>query len=139
MSADCQRVETVLAVDSDEDNLCLLKSILRLKGFDVLGAVNGHEAVDLAFRWRPELIVMSLKLPLVSGFTVVRRIKKLASLRDVPIISFGVNDPICHRELALAAGCAAHLDQPMDFDELDILIDRFLPGHSLELASLLVH
>ena len=139
MSDDCGRVETVLAVDSDEDNLCLVKSILRLKGFDVLGAVNGHEAVDLALRWRPELILMELQLPLVDGFTVVRRIKKLVSLRNVPIISFSLSDPAYHRSLALNAGCAAHLDKPLDFDELDVLIDRFLPGHILELASALVH
>ncbi len=139
MSNESQRIETVLAVDSDEDNLCLLKSILALKGFDVLAAANGHEAVDLAFRWRPELILLDLKLPIVSGFTVVKRIKQLASLRNVPIISFALTEPICHRELALAAGCAAYLDKPLDFDELDSLIDRFLPGHSLELTSALVH
>jgi CheY-like chemotaxis protein len=58
MSNDSQRIETVLAVDSDEDNLCLLKSVLGLKGLDVLTAVNGQEAVDLAVRWRPELVLI---------------------------------------------------------------------------------
>lgn len=138
MPRNSDRIETVLVVDADDDNRCLLKSILSLKGLDVLEAVNGQEAVDLAFRWRPELIVMDLKLPLVSGFTVVRRIKKLACLRGVPIISFVENEPASHHNLALAAGCAAHME-PLDFDELEILIDRFLPGHNLELASLLVH
>jgi CheY-like chemotaxis protein len=139
MSEETQRIETVLAVDSDEENLCLLKSILGLKGFDVLQAVNGREAVDLAFRWRPELILMDLKLPVVSGFTVLRRIKKIESLSNVPIISFAMVEPTCYRELALAEGCVAYLDKPLDFDELDSLIDRFLPGHSLELTSALVH
>ncbi|MGH9966355.1 MAG: response regulator [Pyrinomonadaceae bacterium] len=139
MSEEPQRIETVLAVDSDEENLCLMKSILGLKGFDVLQAVNGREAVDLAFRWRPELILMDLKLPIVSGFTVVRRIKKHESLRNIPIISFAIVEQTCYRELALAEGCAAFLDKPLDFDELDSLIDQFLPGHSLELTSVLVH
>ena len=139
MSDDSRRIETVLAVDSDEDNLCLLKSILGLKGLDVMTAVDGQEAVDLAVRWCPELILIDLKLPVVSGFSAIRRIKKLPSLEGVPIISFAPGKPICHREIALAAGCAAHLDKPIDFDELDFLIDRFLPGHNLELASVLVH
>ena len=139
MSNESQRIETVLAVDSDEDNLCLLKSILGLKGLDVLIAANGQEAVDLAVRWRPDLILIDLKLPIVNGFSAVRRIKKLPSLEQVPIISFAPCDPTSHRELALAAGCAAHLDKPIDFDELDLIVDRFLPGHSLELASVLVH
>ena len=139
MIDECQRIETVLAVDSDEDNLCLLKSILRLKGLDVLTAVNGQEAVDLAGRWRPDLILIDLKLPIVSGFSAVRQIRKLPSLEQVPIVSFALCKPGCHRELALAAGCVAHLDKPIDFDELDLLIDQFLPGHTLELASALVH
>ena len=139
MSDECQRIETVLAVDSDEDNLCLLKSILGLKGLDVLTAVNGQEAVDLAVRWRPDLILIDLKLPVVSGFSAVRQIRRFPSLEHVTIVSFALSKPGCHRELALAAGCAAHLDKPLDFDELDLIVDRFLPGHTLELASFLVH
>lgn len=139
MSAICGRIGTVLAVDSDEDSLCLLKSILRLKGFDVLEAVNGQEAIDLAVRSRPELIVMELKLPLVHGFTVIRRIRKLERFSDVPIVSFSPKEPTCHRSLALAAGCAAHLDKPIDFLELEALLDQLLPGHRVEFKSNLVH
>ena len=74
MDEQSSRIETVLAVDSDEENLCLVKSILGLKGFDVLQAINGHEA-STRYRWRPELILMELRLPVVNGFTVVRRLK----------------------------------------------------------------
>lgn len=133
------RIATVLAVDCDEENLTLLKSILRLKGFDVLPAADGHEAVDLAFRWHPDLIVMELTLPLVNGFAVVQRVRRMPRLRDVPIISFSLSQNASHRELALAAGCAAHLEKPIDFDEFDALIDQLLPGYSLALISSLVH
>ena len=139
MKSEREKFETVLAVDHDTNNLGVLKSILSLKGLDVLEATDGNEALDLATRWHPELILMDLKLPLVSGFTVVRRLKNLPTLRDVPIISFAVNKPTCHRKLALAAGCSAHLDKPIDFEELEYLIDQFLPGHILQLSSALVH
>ncbi len=139
MSSDSQRIATVLVADSDEDNLCLLNSVLALKGFDVLAANDGQEVVDLATRRRPDLILIDLKLPIISGFTAIRRIKKLASLRDIPIIATSLSKPTSHRQLALAAGCAAHLDKPVDFDQLDALIDQFLPGYRWELASALVH
>jgi two-component system, cell cycle response regulator DivK len=139
MGNDSQRVATVLVADSDEDDLSLLNSVLALKGFDVLGADDGQKAVDLAMRWRPDLILIELKLPIISGFTAIRRIKKVASLRDIPVIAVSTSHPTSHRQLALAAGCAAHLDKPIDFDQLDALINEFLPGFQWELASVLVH
>jgi len=139
MSDDSQRTATVLVADSDEDELFLLKSVLALKGFDVLRASDGQEVVDLATRWRPDLILTELKLPVISGFTVIRRIKKLASLRDIPIIAVSLDRPVSHRKLALAAGCAAYLDKPVDFDQLGALIDQFLPGYQWQLTSALVH
>ncbi len=76
---------------------------------------------------------------IISGFTAIRLIKKLASLRHIPIIATSLSKLTSHRQLALAAGCAAHLDKPVDFDQLDALIDQFLPGYRWELASALVH
>lgn len=139
MSDDNQRLATVMVVDNDEDGLCLLSSILGLKGFDVLEAENGKEAVELATRWRPELILIELKLPILSGFTAIRRIRKISNLRETPIIAFSIPEPTSHNQLALAAGCVAHLEKPIDFDQLDVLIDQYLPGHRWELISSLVH
>lgn len=139
MSDDNQRLATVMVVDNDEDELCLLSSIFGLKGFDVLEAINGSDAVDLATRWRPELILMELKLPIISGFTAIRRIRQVSNLRDTPIIAFSTPEPAPHYQLALAAGCVAHLEKPIDFDQLDVLIDQYLPGHRWEFVSSLVH
>lgn len=138
MRNDNQGIATVLVADGDEDSRCLLNSVFTLKGFDVLRAEDGKKAVDLAIRCRPELILIEVKLPIVR-FTAIRRIKKLSNLRDTPIIAVSLDKPISHRQLALAAGCAAHLDKPVDFDQLDVLIDRFLPGSRWELASALIH
>lgn len=139
MSDENQRLATVMIVDNDHDGLCLLRSVLQLKGFDVLEAENGKEAVDLAGRWRPELILMELKLPILNGFTAIRRIRQLSNLRETPIIAFSAPEPTSHNTLALAAGCVAHLEKPIDFDQLDVLLDQYLPGHRWELASALVH
>jgi len=128
-----------MVVDNDEDELCLLRSMLQLKGFDVIEAENGSDAIDLATRWRPDLILMELKLPIISGFTAIRRMRQVANLRETPIVAFSMPEPASHNQLALAAGCAAHLEKPIDFDQLDFLIDQYLPGHRWELISGLVH
>ena len=139
MSVEDQPVLTIMVADNDEDNRCLLKSILELKGFFVLEATNGQEAVDLAVQMLPDLLLIELRLPVMSGFTAIRRIKKYDELRQTPIIGFSFNKPASHHKLALAAGCTAHLEEPIEFDQLDALINRLLPGERLQWASVLVH
>ncbi|HXD33630.1 MAG TPA: response regulator [Pyrinomonadaceae bacterium] len=130
---------TIMIADCDEDERCLIKSILELKGFTVIEAGDGQQAFELALLKHPDLILIDLKLPVVSGFTVIRRIQKLARLRQTPIIAVSLKQPISHRRLALAAGCAAHLDKPIEFDELTSVIDHLLPGMSVQLASTFVN
>jgi CheY-like chemotaxis protein len=134
-----QPLLTIMIADHDDDNRCLLKSILELKGFVVVEASNGQEAVEVAIQVLPDLLLIELKLPVVSGFTAIRRIKKHDQLRRTPIIAFSGNRPASHRKLALAAGCSAHLEEPIEFDQLDALIDQLLPGERWQLASALVH
>jgi len=129
---------TILVADGDDDNRYLLRSLLELKGFDVLLATNGQEAIDTAVRKRPDLVLIQLKLPLISGFTVIRRMRKCSTLQKVPIIAVSLNKPTSNRNVAMAAGCNAHLEDPIEFDLLDELIDRLLPGERMQLASVLI-
>ncbi len=133
-----QPIPTILVAESDDDARFLLKSLLELKGFQVLEANDGEEAVDIALRKRPDLVLIQLKLPVVSGFTAIRRIKKHGELHDIPIIAISMNNPTTNHNLALAAGCSAHLENPIEFDHLEVLIDRLLPGDRLPLASVLI-
>jgi two-component system, cell cycle response regulator DivK len=139
MSANIGSLPTIIIADSHEDERCLLKSILELKGFSIIEAIDGQQAFDLTLHKRPDLMLIELKLPLVSGFTVIRRMQKLARLRRTPIIAMSIDKPISHQRLALAAGCVAYLNKPIEFDELDLLIGRLLPSALIELPSALVH
>ena len=129
---------TIMVADSNEDDRCLLKSILELKGFHVFEAINGQEAIEMAVLKQPDLMLIQLKLPVLSGFTAIRRIKKHDALRNVPIIAISFNNPSSNRNLALAAGCDAHVENPIEFDLLDQLIDRLLPGERFPLTSVLI-
>ena len=133
-----QSSPTVMVADNDDDERGLLKSILELKGFQVVEAMNGQEAIEVAVAKLPDLLLIQLKLPVISGFTAIRRIKKCAELKGVPIVAISGNNPASNHNLALAAGCEAHLENPIEFDLLDELIDRLLPGERMPLASLLV-
>lgn len=139
MASEIQSCPTIMIADCDEDERCLLKSILELKGFSVLEAADGQQAFDLALQMHPDLMLIELKLPLVSGFTVIRRMQKLARLRQIPIIAISLDKPISHHRLAMAAGCAAHLNKPIEFEALDSLIDELLPRSRVEFASTWVH
>src|ERR687891_754445 len=123
--SDAERLPTVMVVGHDQDEVSLLSSVLHLKGFDVLQAENGKDAVDLANRWRPELILIELEVPFVSGFTTIRSLRTLSKSRETPIIAFSALEPTPHDSLAIAAGCVAHLAKPIDFDLLDTLIDQY--------------
>jgi CheY-like chemotaxis protein len=127
------RVPTVMVVGRDEGEVCLLSSVLRLKGFDVLEAENGQVAIDLATRWRPELILIELELP------TIRALRRLSKSVETPIISFSLPGLTKRDSLAISAGCIAHLAKPIDFELLDRLIDEYFPGYHLELVSALVH
>jgi CheY-like chemotaxis protein len=129
---------TILIADGDEDSRYLLRSLLELKGFQVLEANDGQEAINTLVSSKPDLLLIQLKLPVISGFTVIRRIRKYEELRAVPIIAISFNNPTSNRNLALAAGCNAHIENPIEFDLLDALVDRLLPGDQLPLASVLI-
>ena len=68
--------KTVLVVEDDPDTVLLLKQILRLAGFDVLGAFNGYEAVQKAAEANPDLILLDLMLPDTNGYEVCVQLRK---------------------------------------------------------------
>jgi CheY-like chemotaxis protein len=138
MTSDNQAMSTIMVADSDGDNRYLLRSLLELKGFHVLLATDGQEAIDTALRELPDLVLIQLKLPVVSGFTVIRRLRRCIALREVPIIAVSFSNATANRNVAMAAGCNAHIEDPIEFDVLDELINRLLPGERLPLASILI-
>lgn len=129
---------TILIADHDDENRSLIKAVLAFKGFNVLEAINGEDAFNLAVEKRPALLVIDLKLPVVSGIRVIRKLRQ-AGCSQIPIIATSLNEPISHRDIALAAGCVAHIEKPVEPDQLDDLLEQFLPGESASLVSALVN
>ncbi|HEX8352022.1 MAG TPA: response regulator [Pyrinomonadaceae bacterium] len=122
---------TVLVAEDDEDIRLMMKTLLGMKGYRVLEARDGQETLDVARERRPDVILMDLQLPRLNGFAVTRFLRQTDSLRGVPIIIVSAHDPAKHRNLALAAGCNAYVQKPIDFDNLDELILNFLRGEAV--------
>ena len=119
---------TILVAEDDNDIRLMMRMLLAMKGYRVVEARDGQEAVDVAKELRPDLILMDLQLPRLNGFAVARFVRQTDSIRNVPIVVVSGHDPLKHRGLALAAGCNAYVHKPIDFDRLDELIVNLLPS-----------
>jgi two-component system cell cycle response regulator DivK len=128
-----------IVVESDEETRGLIKSLLELLGFAVIEAEDAQQAYECAVCYQPELILIELKLPFVTGFTAIRRIKKESDLSDIPIIAISSRNGTSNHNLALAAGCSAHVQKPIEFDRLESVVENLVPCDRLSMISFLVH
>ena len=119
--------QTVMVVEDFEDNRFMMRRLLEMSGYRVLEAINGEEAVEVARRERPALILMDLSLPLLDGLAATRRIRQVEELRQIPIVAVSAHDTADFHADALAAGCNDYVTKPIDFDQLEALLSRLLP------------
>jgi CheY-like chemotaxis protein len=117
----------ILVAEDDSDVRLMMRTLLEMKGYAVAEAVDGPAAIEAARGESPDLILMDLQLPRLNGFAVTRFVRQDDQLRGVPIIIVSGHDPARHRNIALAAGCNAYLLKPVDFDQLEGLINSLLP------------
>lgn len=113
---------TVLIAEDDADNRELLKVMLEIWNFRVIVATDGREALQLAEKVRPDLILMDVKMPLLDGIETTRRIRDSAFISETPIIFLsGCAEPK-YRNAATEVGANAYLVKPLDFDKLQTVI-----------------
>ena len=112
---------------------------MELLGFAVVEANDGQEAYESAVCYQPDLILIELKLPIVSGFAAIRRIRRESDLSGVPIIAMSTRNGTANQNLALAAGCSAHVQKPIEFDRLEAVVENLVPCERLSMVSFLVH
>lgn len=117
---------TVLLVEDTEDNRFMMKRLLEMAGYEVVEAMNGEEAVKLAKAESPQLILMDLSLPLIDGLAATRLIRKLPHLQATPIIAVSAHDSSDFQSEAMEAGCNSYVTKPIDFNELEQLIQQLL-------------
>lgn len=117
---------TLLLVEDTEDNRFMMRRLLEMTGYRVVEAMNGEEAVKLAAKELPQLILMDLSLPVIDGLAATRLIRKLPELGNTPIIAVSAHDTSDFQSEALEAGCNSYITKPIDFNELEELIAQLL-------------
>jgi len=113
---------TVLVVDDFDDTRLLLRTWLERRGFRVVEAENGLEAIDQVESESPDLIIMDMEMPQLDGLSATCRIRDLKSFDSVPIVAVSAYGADQFRDQALAAGCNEYVSTPFEPATLEGII-----------------
>jgi DNA-binding response OmpR family regulator len=118
--------KTVLIVDDDPEILNLARTLMRRRGFDVIEASDGDEAMRQVLENRPDLVILDVMMPGQSGWEVCRSIRETESLKNTGVIMLtGVGERMNEMTSPLY-GADAHLDKPFELETLDDLVTQVL-------------
>ena len=116
----------ILIVEDDHDMRRALNVRLRANNYETAFATDAVEAVSIAKKEQPDLVLLDLGLPAGDGFMVMDRMKDIASLSCLPVIVVSARDPEGNKVRALAAGAEAFFQKPVDNERLIAAIRRTL-------------
>ncbi len=108
----------ILLVEDNEMNRDMLSRRLERKGFEVIIAVDGEEAVNKATAEMPDLILMDMSLPVLDGWEATRKIKADSNTALIPVIGLSAHAMAGDREKGLASGCNDYDTKPVEFERL---------------------
>lgn len=108
----------ILLVEDEEMNRDMLGRRLGRKGFDVLFAVDGQQAIDQAIAHAPDLILMDMSLPVLDGWEATRRLKASEATSKIPVIALTAHAMAGDREKAIEAGCDDYDTKPIELQRL---------------------
>jgi two-component system cell cycle response regulator DivK len=120
---------TILHVEDNPSNRMIIRDLLQFQGYKVVEAVDGDEALVAAIREHPDIILMDIQLPKISGLEAARRIKAREDLRHIPIVALTSFALSGDDKKAYAAGCDAYMAKPYKPKELLRLIQQLLTRH----------
>jgi len=126
--------EKILIVEDNPQNMKLLLMTLRPHGYALLKATDGEEALDIAVRDKPDLIIMDIQLPKVSGLEVTRRLRWMPAFNHVPIIAITAYAMKGDKEKFIESGCDAYLSKPINTCELPEVVKEMLAGQQQDNA-----
>ena len=120
--------KTVLIVEDNELNMKLFHDLLEAQGYATLQTKDGREALQLAGDHRPNLVLMDIQLPEVSGLEVTKWIKEDDDLRDIPVIAVTAFAMKGDEEKIRQGGCEAYIAKPISVSEFLQTVQKFIDG-----------
>ena len=121
--------KTVLIVEDNELNMKLFSDLLEGHGYATLKTANGIEAIELAREHHPDLILMDIQLPEVSGLDVTRWIKEDDDLKSIPVIAVTAFAMKGDEERIREGGCEAYLSKPISIGKFLETVRTYLDAH----------
>ena len=116
----------ILVADDDPDILSIVSMSLETQGYTVHKATNGREAVDLAREHHPDLILMDMMMPIVSGYEAVGELKADASTRDIIIVGLSAKAMATDMERATDAGIDGYITKPFRIAQVLSVVESYL-------------
>ena len=117
---------TILLVEDFDDTRLMMKMWLGKHGYRVVEAETGEQAISVAQREQPDLILMDMMMPGLNGLDATRRIREYQALRRTPIVAVSAYGADEYRMLAIDAGCNEYVPTPFDPQELADLIESLI-------------
>ncbi len=118
-------VKTVLVIEDNDQNRMLSHALLEAKGYDILEASTGMEGWRIAREHRPDLILMDIQLPDISGLEVTNWLKNDKTLGTIPVIAVTILATDRDRRKIMAEGCDGHIPKPISVSNFLETVERF--------------
>ncbi len=118
--------KTVLIVEDNDLNMKLFRDLLEAHGYDTLQTKDGREALQIARDHHPDLIIMDIQLPVVSGLEVTKWIKEDEDIKSIPIVAVTAFAMKGDEEKIREGGCEAYIAKPISVSQFIDTVRRFV-------------
>ena len=109
--------ERILIAEDNEKNIKLFRDMLQLSGYETLEASTGEQAIELATRHTPDLVLMDIRLPGTDGLEALRRLREDERTADIPVVALTAQAMAGDRERFLEAGFNGYVSKPVNIVE----------------------
>lgn len=118
--------KNVMVVEDNEKNRKLMRVILKAKGYSVIEATTGEEAMTILKNQKPDIILMDIQLPGIDGLTLIKQIKGAVVTKDIPIIAVTAYAMKGDEQKILDTGCDAYMSKPINTQELPLIVEKYI-------------
>lgn len=122
-------MSNILIVEDNEMNMRLFSDLLQTKGHTVTECLEGTAALDIAKKLKPDLILMDIQMPKISGLAVTEQIRSTPEIAKTPIVAVSAFAMKGDEEKILAAGCTAYISKPISIPLFFETVEKNLPSY----------
>lgn len=115
-----------MVVEDNEKNRKLMRVVLKAKGYNIIEAATGEEALNILKSQKPDIILMDIQLPGIDGLTLIKQIKASVITKDIPIIAVTAYAMKGDEQKILDTGCNAYVSKPINTQELPLIVEKYI-------------